>query len=80
MSTKYEIQIEWTLEPSDLYINDLRTALMKFKDLENDVKQIADLNTNIQFEYVEEEEPASPKNDGSDHDEPADQGTLNKSR
>lgn len=59
-------------EPSDLYINDLRTALMKFKDLENDVKQIADLNTNIQFEYVEEE-PASPKNDGSDHDEPADQ-------
>jgi len=59
-------------EPSDLYINDLRTALMKFKDLENDVKQIADLNTNIQFEYVEEE-PASPKNDDSDHDEPADQ-------
>ena len=52
---------------------------MKFKDLENDVKQIADLNTNIQFEYVEEE-PASPKNDGSDHDEPADQGTLNESR
>ena len=52
---------------------------MKFKDLENDVKQIADLNTNIQFEFVEEE-PASPKNDGSDHDEPADQGTLNKSR
>jgi len=62
-------------EPSDLYINDLRTALMKFKDLENDVKQIADLNTNIQFEYVEEE-PASPKNDGSDHDEPADQDPV----
>ena len=47
-------------EPSDLYINDLRTALMKFKDLENDVKQIADLNTNIQIEYV-----ADPKNDDS---------------
>ena len=79
MNTRSKIQIEWTLEPSDLYINDLRTALMKFKDLENDVKQIADLNTNIQFEFVEEE-AASPKNDGSDHDEPADQGTLNKSR
>ena len=79
MNARSKIQIKWTLEPSDLYINDLRTALMKFKDLENDVKQIADLNTNIQFEYVEEE-PASPKNDGSDHDEPADQGTLNESR
>ena len=79
LNTRSKIQIKWTLEPSDLYINDLRTALMKFKDLENDVKRIADLNTNIQFEYVEEE-PASPKNDGSDHDEPADQGTLNESR
>ena len=79
LNTRSKIQIKWTLEPSDLYINDLRTALMKFKDLENDVKQIADLNTNIQFEYVEEE-PASPKNYGSDHDEPADQGTLNESR
>ena len=59
-------------EPSDLYINDLRTALIKFNDLESDIKQIADLNTNIQIEYLPP--PSSspkngPKNDGSDQEE-----------
>ena len=55
-------------EPSDLYINDLRTALIKFNDLENDIKQIAGLNTNIQIEYLPPPS-SSPKNDGSDQEE-----------
>ena len=42
-------------EPSDLYINDLRTALISFKDFADDIKQLVQFNTNI--DYYTEPEP-----------------------
>ena len=43
-------------EPSDLYINDLRTALISFKDLAaDDIKELAKLNTNIEYPVEQEE-------------------------
>ena len=55
-------------EPSDLYLNDLRMALMKFKDFEKDIKSISDLNTNIEFYEPEPEPEPEEENDGENEE------------
>ena len=48
-------------EPSEIYINDLRKLLNAFKDLEKEVKTMAEFNTNIEITYVEPEKEPEPE-------------------
>ena len=53
-------------EPSNLYLKDLRTALLHYEEIRNDlsaIQSITELNTNFEYEVKQSEEPSEENDD-----------------